>query len=126
MVFIAGIFAIILGVIHSILGEYLIFHRMRENGMIPTNGGTILADRQVRIIWASWHLVSLFGWALGAMLLWIDGSLIIDRVTSNWLLTTVAITMLVGSVLVLVATKAKHPGWIILAMIAVFSWLGQS
>ena len=62
---IAGILAFLVAIIHSALGEHLVFRRMRNGTIIPTNGGTLLKERHVRILWASWHIVSIFGVALG-------------------------------------------------------------
>ena len=50
MLFAAGCLAFVLGFIHSILGEILIFKRMRDGGIIPTNGGSLLEERHVRIL----------------------------------------------------------------------------
>ena len=57
----AGTLAFLVGAIHSVLGERLIFRRMRIGTIIPTNGGKVIGEGHVRIIWASWHIVTLFG-----------------------------------------------------------------
>jgi len=54
--FVAGCLSLALGVIHSVMGEILIFRRMRQGRIIPTNGHPVLKERHVRILWASWHL----------------------------------------------------------------------
>jgi len=116
-VFIAGWLTFLLGLVHSVLGEVLIFRKMRVSGLIPTNGGTILKERNVRILWASWHLVTLFGWAFSAILFGIPvvelseiPSLVID---------IIGVFTFLGAALVLIATKAKHPGWIVLLVISI-------
>lgn len=67
--FAAACLLIVVGLIHPILGEVLIFWRLRVKGLVPTNGGNILKERNVRILWASWHVLSVLGWAIAAVLL---------------------------------------------------------
>ncbi len=119
--FIAGCLVLLLGIVHSFLGEILIFKRMRVSGIIPTDGGTILKERNVRILWASWHLVTLFGWAFAAMLF--GTSFVESSVFPGFVIDTVSVFTFLGSALVLIATKGKHPGWIVLLVISVLSWL---
>jgi|GEM_PF-3827659 hypothetical protein len=60
-IFAAGCLSLALGLIHSVMGEILIFRRMRKGQIIPTNGHPLLKESHVRILWASWHLVTIFG-----------------------------------------------------------------
>jgi len=46
----AGGLAFMVGLAHSILGERLVFSRMRAAGLVPTQGGTVLLERHVRIL----------------------------------------------------------------------------
>ena len=116
--FAAGCLSLALGLIHSVLGEILIFKRMRTGGIIPTNGHPILQERHVRILWASWHLVTIFGWGLGAILLRYSA---LNSESSNQLFieNTILVSMLSGAFLVFVSTKGKHPGWVVLLAIAI-------
>ena len=54
---IAAALAFLVGLVHSVLGERLIFRRLRQDGFVPTNGGKLLGERDVRILWASWHVL---------------------------------------------------------------------
>lgn len=100
----------IVAAIHSFMGEILIFSRMRRGTIIPICGGDLLRERHVRILWASWHIVSIFGVAFAAILLRL----------AYWPLAPLgAITLLfiagstaISGILVLCATRARHPGWI--------------
>lgn len=119
--FTAGCLTFVVGIIHSVLGELLIFHQLRNHGIIPTNGGSILSERNVRILWATWHLVTLFGLGIGTILLilsisWSQDSLVL------YIENTLLISMALASALVLVATKAKHPGWMGLLCVAILVW----
>ena len=116
--FAAGCLSLALGLIHSVMGEILIFRRMRNGKIIPTNGHPVLKERHVRILWASWHLVTIFGWGLGVILL--RHSLPSSEHTSQLFIEhTILFSMLSGALLVFIATKAKHPGWIVLLSIAI-------
>ena len=120
----AGTLAFFVGLVHSILGEKLIFRRMRTGSIIPTNGGKVIGEGHVRIIWASWHIVTLFGWLIAAALIWLARSP--ERLQNNGVvLSAIASTMLVSALLVLIATKARHPGWAGLLGVAALVWLGQ-
>lgn len=120
----AAVLAFLVGLVHSVLGERLIFRRLRQGRLVPTNGGSLLQERHVRILWASWHVLTVFGWCIAAVLLWLSlpssspsSALFIEH--------AVVIAMLAGSALVFFGTKARHPGWVGLLAVAVFVWLGR-
>lgn len=66
---VAGSLALLTGVIHSVLGEIRIFRPLRSKGLVPTIGAPPLREGHIRIIWATWHLGSVFGWAFAGVLL---------------------------------------------------------
>ncbi|MEM7082467.1 MAG: hypothetical protein AAF465_07005 [Pseudomonadota bacterium] len=121
MLFFAGLIAIVVAIVHSVLGERLLFSRMRVAGVIPTNGYPLLRERHVRILWATWHLVSVFGVAIGASLLIIDRA---DSVLSSMrvVLWSVIVMMTLGALLVCVATRGRHPGWLGLGAVALLTF----
>ena len=41
-----------------------------EVGFIPTDGGCVRRESNVRILWASWHVLTVFGWGMALILLW--------------------------------------------------------
>ncbi|MEP7361512.1 MAG: hypothetical protein ABI744_08030 [Chloroflexota bacterium] len=120
----AGVLAFIVGLVHSILGELLVFSRMRAGGLIPTNGGTVLRERHVRILWATWHVVTAIGWCIAGLLVWLSLSPLNHAAQSVIALLVVA-SMAVSSLLVLVGTKGGHPGWVGLLGVAVLVALGS-
>jgi hypothetical protein len=121
----AAIVAILVGLVHSVLGEILIFRRMRQGGVVPTEGQPVLRERHVRILWASWHLVTILGWALAAILLMLAASAG-EPLAKTALARVVIGALLTGSALVLFATRGRHPGWLALLIAAVLGWLGHS
>ncbi len=120
---IAGCLAIVVGIIHSVLGEILIFRHMRNGTFIPIDGGTTLKERHVRILWISWHIVTVFGWGFGAILLRL--SLPSSQATVEiFVENSILFSMFIASLMVLMATKGKHPGWVGLFCVAILVWLG--
>jgi hypothetical protein len=120
----AGTLAFLVGLAHSLLGEHLIFRRMRTGTIIPTNGGKVIGEGHVRIIWASWHIVTVFGWLVAASLFLLAA--LPDRTPDSGLaLSAIVVTMIVSALLVLIATRARHPGWAGLLGVALLAWLGQ-
>jgi len=124
---ITGILCFILGLVHSILGEYLIFRDKRNKGnLVPSKVNTELKERHLRIIWATWHLSSFFGWCIGAFLvkLSIDQNML-DSEFINFMINSTIFTMFASSLLVLIGTKGKHPGWIVLLLIGILLIIGN-
>ncbi len=119
----AAALAFLVGIIHSVLGEILIFRRLRTGGVVPTNGSTLLDERHVRILWASWHVLSVMGWGMASILLWLAME---PSAAGNTAFIEKAIiaSMLGGALLVLIGTRGRHPGWIGLLGVAILVWLG--
>ena len=119
----AAALAFLVGLAHSVLGEILIFRRLRQGGLVPTNGGHLLRERHVRILWATWHIVTVFGWCIAAALLRLSLPSTNPGATV-FIEQAFAVASLAGSALVLVGTRAKHPGWIGLLGVAILVHLG--
>lgn len=116
--FIAGILCFLLGIVHSILGEYLIFRNKREKGsLVPSKESPELKERYLRILWATWHLASIFGWCIGAILIKISQEQNLE--SHDFILQSIIYTMFLTSLLVLIGTKGKHPGWVVLLAIGI-------
>ncbi len=121
--FIAGSLAILVGLVHSILGEVLIFSRLRNDEIVPTSPAPPLQERHVRILWASWHMVSIFGWAFGAILLRMAFPAT-EQLFFLFVKDSIIVSTFVSALIVLVATKGRHPGWVGLLAVAVLALLG--
>lgn len=122
--FTAGVLCFILGIAHSILGENLIFKSKRIKGkLVPTKRSTELKERHLRIIWATWHLASIFGWCIGAILIKVSQEQNLKG--SDFILLSIMYTMFCTSLLVLIGTKGKHPGWVVLLVIGILLAVGS-
>ncbi len=113
----AGILILLLGLVHSTFGEYLIFRKFRRDGMVvPSISNKVFKGSHLRIIWATWHLVTIFGWSIGVILILIAGNPMAN-VSIDIIIKTFSFALLLASVLVLYGTKGRHPGWIVLLLI---------
>lgn len=120
----AGALIFVIGLLHSVFGEIMIFNRMRKGGIVPTEGGKPLGEGHVRILWACWHLQTALGWGMSAILIWL--ALHASQVGSfAFIANAVAASTIAGALFVLVGTQGKHPGWIGLLGVAVLVWFGR-
>ncbi|MGE7469625.1 hypothetical protein ACQKLX_09295 [Bosea sp. NPDC003192] len=120
----AGVLMILIGLAHSVIGEILIFRQLRAGTIVPLLAPPPLRERHLRILWANWHLCSVLGWGLAALLIVI--AMAPDLPAHAPYVRIIAIAMLAGSLLVLYATRGRHPGWFGLLVAAGLAWLGQS
>ena len=122
---VAGVLALITGVVHSVLGEKLIFRHLRNGGLVPAMGAPPLRERNIRIIWAIWHLASVFGWAFAGVLIWL-GLAPPNQSLQVLVVSAAVLAYLGGSMLVLIGTKGRHPGWIALLLVAALTWVAAT
>ena len=111
----------LVGLVHSVLGEILVFHPLRKRGVAPTAGKPVLRERDVRILWGTWHVATLLGWALSA-LLWRLGVAASDATLAMWVMDVTGLATLASGVLVFFATRGAHPAWFALMSIAALVW----
>lgn len=116
-----GALTLLVALVHSVLGEILIFQRMRSGALVPTKGQPVLRERHVRILWATWHIVSLLGFGMAAVLLGM--ALLPQWELRDLLLRAVSLSMGASSALVLFATKGMQPGWLGLLLVAISAWM---
>ena len=110
---VATVLAVLVGLIHSVLGEVLIFQRQPRDAH-----GRRRLQRPFDILWACWHIATVFGLALAAVL-WQLALLPESFVLRGFLLNAVAAAYAVSGLLVLVGTRGRHPGWAGLGTVAV-------
>ncbi|RKR68645.1 hypothetical protein C8C94_3159 [Acidovorax sp. 94] len=111
----------LVGVAHSVLGELLVFRTLRTEGIVPTGGRPVLREWQVRILWGTWHLATVLGWALSA-LMWRLGTAPVDTDLGAWVADVPGVATLASGVLVFYATEGRHPAWFALLVVAALVW----
>ena len=123
LLLIAAVITFVTGLIHSVMGEILIFRHVRNGGLVPALDAPPLRESNIRIIWATWHLATLFGWAFAGVMF----RLALGHPLSNSLIiSAVFFAYLGGAILVLIGTKGRHPGWIALSAVAALTWLATN
>ena len=106
-----------------VLGEILIFRHVRKGGLVPAMGAPPLRERNIRIIWATWHLATVFGWAFAGVLFRLAFG---HPSPSSLILSAIVFAYLGGAILVLIGTKGRHPGWIALSAVAALTWFASA
>ena len=115
----AACLTILIGFVHSVLGERLIFTKLRQQSVAPNLPAGPLKLKKVRILWATWHLASVFGLAIAAVLLNLARYSI-----DVFIIHAIAIAMLFSAAFVFWASGGKHPAWLGLTGVALLCWLG--
>lgn len=117
---IAGLLAAVTGLVRSLLGERLIFRHLRQGTLVPTKAAMQLPERHIRILWATWHLGSVFGWGFAGPLV---GPGLGHTAPLDLLVGAAVFAYLGGAILVFVGTKGRHPGWAALLLVALLTVL---
>lgn len=107
---IAGILTLLLSAAHSIIGERLVFARLRLGGAWREEALLLMEVRRWWSIRATWHLVTLFGigWAV---------TLLLPPSSPFGVATVMGVTFAVSAVYWAIATRFGHPAWIVLGAI---------
>ena len=101
--------SVLIALTHSVLGEQRIFRHLRRAGhIVPTEGGTLLREFQVRILWATWHGLSAMGLGLAAVLLWLAHPAA-QAASAGRVEWCFVMALAVTGVLVLVGNRGRHP-----------------
>lgn len=104
----AATLAIIIGLIHSYLGERYILVRLFKRENLPKLFGSDWFTK--RVLRFAWHLTTIAWWGFAAILYILSGS---DENTHQQILITIAVVFLVSGVLSATFTKGRHLSWII-------------
>lgn len=119
----AGIIMMLLAVIHSVLGERLIFRHVSPGTPLGQTARTVLSERRWRALRATWHLISILsaGLSLCAGVAAVRGAAVTVEPA-----VIMAGTFVVMGVYWLLETRGGHPAWIAFLLIAVLMGLGAT
>ncbi|MFP8781400.1 hypothetical protein [Hydrogenophaga sp. RWCD_12] len=121
----AGLCTLLIGVVHSVMGEQRIFRHLRQGGWVPTQGEPLLREYQLRIVWGSWHLVTCFGLGVAA-LLFLAARPDVPVALRDGMVACAVGVMLLAAALVALATRGRHPAWLALSLTSAVALLGIS
>jgi hypothetical protein len=111
----AGLLTLLIGTVHSVMGETRIFRHLRVGRLVPTRGEPLLREFQLRILWGSWHLVTCFGLAVAALLV-LAARPDVPPALRDQMVWSAAVVLSLAALLVAGATRGRHPAWLALLL----------
>ena len=119
----AALCTLLIGGVHSVMGERRIFRHLREGGVVPTLAEPLLRPYQLQIVWASWHLVSMFGLGIAALLFLAAGP-DTPPPLRDLMVVCAVLVMLLAAALVAFATRGRHLAWLALSLTSTMALAG--
>ena len=120
LLLIGGLFSVLIGLAHSVLGEKLVLRPLFERGNLPRLlGSESFAKQTLRF---TWHLTTVLLVSIGVIVMAL--SLASLDLQSVWILRVLAISFAACSLLSLIGARGKHFSWWVFLIIAVLLWLG--
>lgn len=106
-----------LAILHSVIGERLIFRHVRAGTPGYEAASALLPPRRWDALWSTWHLVSVLGLGLSASIV---AASIYDELAkaAETVAIIMAATFAISGVFWFAGTKGKHPAWIAFLVIA--------
>lgn len=116
----AALLIIILGAIHSILGEKLIINPVLKLDLPHILGSDFITKRTLRF---AWHLTTIIWWA-SAIILFYLAFHTIDPITEI-IVKIFSVAYLFSGLVSLVIARGKHFSWYVCLVISIALWLGS-
>ena len=121
LLLIGAILMLLLGGVHSYLGERYILIRLFRRADLPhLFGSDVFTKRTLRF---AWHLTSV-AW-LGFGLLFIVMARSADTLRTTEVGAVLAATAAVSAVVTLVGSRGRHLAWLVFGVVAVAAWFGS-
>ncbi len=116
----AGVILLV-GLVHSVLGErYILIRLFRRTDLPKLFGSDVFTRRTLRF---AWHLTSVVWWGVAALLIVAararSGSLAVADVGA-----VLAATALLSAVVTFVGSRGRHLAWTAFLAVAALVWLG--
>lgn len=106
---------VLLGLVHSVLGERYILTRLFRRDLPKLFGSDDFTKRTLRF---AWHLTTVVWWGVAVVLI----VLATDDVQAAF--DVLAATALVSAIVALVGSRGRHLAWVVFLVIAAALWLG--
>lgn len=118
----AAVLLLATAAVHSWLGEKLIFARWRDHRIFAAGTDAHLAQRHLRILQPTWHIVSLFAGALAVVILTLPRE--IAHLSSALAYIACIFAILSSGLAVGLSTHWRHPGWFALVLVSLLLTAG--
>jgi hypothetical protein len=120
LLLVGGLLAVLVGIVHSVLGEKLLLGPLFQRGELPKLlGSATFARRTLRF---AWHLTTVLLLGIGSTVVALSQSQLDPQ--AAWILRVFAITFAICSLLSVIGARARHFSWWVFLIIAVLLWLG--
>jgi len=108
---------------HSVVGELMILAPLHKARDLPAVRGSVrFTLNTLRFVW---HVVTVMGLGMAAILFHLAQMPGLDA-SQLFVLRALTLTCGAGCVVAFVGSRARHPSWIVLAVITALTWLGAN
>ncbi|MET0355326.1 MAG: hypothetical protein ABW044_01045 [Cellvibrio sp.] len=109
--YIAAALAIMIGSLHSFLGErYILIRLFRRDNLPKLFGGTEFTTRTLRFVW---HITTVAWWGFAAILIHLANA----TASPQNIAFVIGITFMLTGLITLVISRVKHLAWIVFVAI---------
>ena len=122
----AAAILVLLGLVHSVLGEHLVFRRATGLVGVPEVGfPPILGQPQspMPTLRACWHILTVLAFGFAVMLARFGAQDALGE-SERFVVRAMAAALLCSGVVIGVGTRGKHFGWMGFFAVAALCWLG--
>jgi len=120
MLLAGGLLSVLIGIVHSVLGEKLLLGPLFQRDDLPKLLGSATFTR--RTLRFAWHLTTVLLLGIGSVVVALSLSQLEPH--SAWILRVFAIVFAVCSIVSLIGARAKHFSWWVFLIISVLLWFG--
>ncbi|PAJ71641.1 hypothetical protein CJF42_25640 [Pseudoalteromonas sp. NBT06-2] len=121
MLLIGTILLVIIGIIHSYIGEkYLLIRLFRRENLPKLLGSDWFTKRVIRF---AWHLTTIAWWGFAAILFVLSNPGVNVK---NETLIIIAVVFLLSGIVSLLFTRGKHLSWVFFFTISTISYYGTT
>jgi len=121
MLIIAALLLVLIGFIHSILGEkYILIRLFRRDNLPKLFGDDWFTKQTLRF---AWHITSIAWWGFAALLFSLTET---QSLLAHSILIAISVVFTLSGVIALIFSKAKHLSWVVFFVIALTSYLAMT
>ena len=115
----AGILTILIGLVHSYLGEKYILMRLFRQPLPKLFGDDTFTKQTLRFVW---HLLTVAWFGLAALMFLRH----VGSPSSSNILIVIATTFAITALTALIASRARHLSWIVFGAISILCYVAVS